>query len=376
MKHKTGPMASRLLAIEAVVLVAVMTTACLPIAGAFACSGAPAAASVRHRLLPGPLSRAVRPAGSVRPAGPLCRAVARAEVSAGVYTFDAGGSQVFRCSFKRKPASPGKESDPPLLLVHPVGIGLSSWFWDKFLAEWEGGEVFAPDLIGCGDSDPWLPAQAGMFVPLDWVRAIEALWAQEIRRKCVVVVQGGLGPVGVQLAARQSGGWDGSRAVAGLVLASPPSFDAMRAGLDSDKVASNWKWLTSPPGQLSYYLLRSRPFVKFFSDLFLFAGAADPKWLDDACAGATPDARYPVFAFNAGLVIAKGFVGELAALDQRRLPMLVLSGAHDSRSEKREASAASLGSCRLARLPGKNVLPWENPSATAEAIMEFIASVQ
>ena len=33
------------------------------------------------------------------------------------------------------------ENELPLLLVHPVGIGLSSWFWDKFLDEWQGGEV-------------------------------------------------------------------------------------------------------------------------------------------------------------------------------------------------------------------------------------------
>ena len=59
---------------------------------------------------------------------------------------------------------------------------------------------------GCGDSDAWNPSQEGLFIPLDWVRGLEALWSQEIQRECVVVVQGGLGPVGVQLAARQSAG--------------------------------------------------------------------------------------------------------------------------------------------------------------------------
>ncbi len=101
---------------------------------------------------------------------------------------------------------------------YQVGIGLSSWFWDKFLDEWNGGEVFVPDLLGCGDSEPWRPGDEGIFVPLDWVRALEELWTKEIRRQCLVVVQGGLGPVGVQMAARQTGDWDGSKAIGGIVL--------------------------------------------------------------------------------------------------------------------------------------------------------------
>ncbi len=45
------------------------------------------------------------------------------------------------------------------------------------------------------------------------------------------------------------------------------------------KVARNWKRLTSRGGQLSFYLLRGRLFVKFFSDFFLFAGGtADAAW--------------------------------------------------------------------------------------------------
>jgi pimeloyl-ACP methyl ester carboxylesterase len=158
------------------------------------------------------------------------------EISRGEYAY---GS--FNCAFRKKAASAGRENEMPLLLVHPansqksvplciynivpdlrnfgkVGIGLSSWFWDKFLDEWNGGEVFVPDLIGCGDSEPWRPGDEGMFVPLDWVRALEELWTKEIRRQCVVVVQGGLGPVGVQMAARQTGDWDGSKAVGGFVL--------------------------------------------------------------------------------------------------------------------------------------------------------------
>ena len=111
----------------------------------------------------------------------------------------------FECSFRRKAAASGFESQPPLLLIHPVGIGLASWFWDQFLDEWNGGEVYVPDLIGCGDSEEWDPSEQGLFVPLDWVRQLETLWVAEIRRPMVVMSQGGLAPLAIQLASPKYG---------------------------------------------------------------------------------------------------------------------------------------------------------------------------
>jgi hypothetical protein len=53
-------------------------------------------------------------------------------------------------SYRYKPASEGYENDAPLLLIHPVEIGISSWFWIKFFEKWQGAALYAPDLIGCG----------------------------------------------------------------------------------------------------------------------------------------------------------------------------------------------------------------------------------
>ena len=36
-----------------------------------------------------------------------------------------------------KPPSPGNESKPPVVLIHPVGVGLSSWFWVKIMKEYD-----------------------------------------------------------------------------------------------------------------------------------------------------------------------------------------------------------------------------------------------
>lgn len=190
-------------------------------------------------------------------------------------------------SFRRVEAAPGHESKPPLLLIHPVGIGLASWFWDKFVESWEGAELFIPDLIGCGDGDVWIPEERGLFLPLDWVRACEALWRQSIRRPCIVVVQGGLAPVGVRMCARENDEWQGGRAVCGLVLTSPPTWDDMVNPALESKVQDNYERLSSRLGQRAFDILENRFFIRFFSNLFLFGKGrkADDRWLDLCCQG-------------------------------------------------------------------------------------------
>ena len=98
----------------------------------------------------------------------------------------------------------GSTEIPAIILVHPVGIGLANWFWTPFIEALQreaGPEIFAPDLIGCGDKG-WRPSERGLFLPLDYSRQLEELWRQEIQRPCVVIAQGGLAPVAVNFASR------------------------------------------------------------------------------------------------------------------------------------------------------------------------------
>mmetsp|Transcript_15378 Transcript_15378/g.28966 ORF Transcript_15378/g.28966 Transcript_15378/m.28966 type:complete len:213 (-) Transcript_15378:414-1052(-) len=119
-----------------------------------------------------------------------------------------------------KKAAPGREKDPPIILVHPVGVGISSWFYKKLMAEFTNNPpLYAPDLIGCGLShgaDTWDPERIGLFFPLSWVEGVETLinsvalprWrekqqsfffpnylesgASSSSKGCLVLVQGGL----------------------------------------------------------------------------------------------------------------------------------------------------------------------------------------
>jgi hypothetical protein len=164
---------------------------------------------------------------------------------------------------------------------------MSSWFLQRFMEAWSedsndnGGAghhpaMYAVDLIGCGaqhGADMWDPNERGLFIPLDWVKACEALMAQELggltttvttkesasassvsilsslfsggagtssssssssSRHYNVVVQGGLAPVGVLLASRNP------QTVQRLVLTSPPTWHEMVTPVPQRELAMNY----------------------------------------------------------------------------------------------------------------------------------------
>ena len=309
------------------------------------------------------------------------------DVPGGTYeTYEHDG---WTCGYRHKTGC-----EPAIVLLHPVGIGLSSWFWTRVMAELPN-EVYAPDFIGCGRSDAWDPAERGLFLPLDYSRQVEELWRQKIGKPCCVVAQGGLAPVGVYLASRSSDRWDGARAVAGLALSAPPPFADLAEGLDSAEVARNLEFLQSSLGRQLVKLLRSSFFVRFFSNLFLFADSCDEAWIGNCqCINQIfaarrplrppdslihlrtgnclidderPKSIEPVLTFNAGVVGARGLFDELKT--QVPQPVLVIEGSADKRSEKRSGYAETVPDLERVAIEGScNVPPWERPGLVADAI--------
>ena len=291
--------------------------------------------------------------------------------------------------YQFKPASKGFEKESPILLVHPVGIGMSSWFWEKMMNSWNGPALVAVDLIGCGikhGADAWDPNERDLSVPLGWVKACEALMQivgaemassnkQSIfpfpsqggifGKKYSVVVQGGLAPVGVLLAARNP------ETVQKLVLTSPPVWKEMTTGVPEKELQKNYEFLSSPIfGPLAFGLLESQWAVRFFSNLFLFSEPCDEQWLKEVENEACSDARPPVQVFNAGFCIHRSFEEELRTLPQ---PTLILQGADDeARIPDRASYSNTMQHCTLQVMEGKNVLPWENPKKVGQAIQNFL----
>lgn len=277
-------------------------------------------------------------------------------------------------TYRYKSASPGYEKASPLLLVHPVGIGLSSWFWEPFLEAWTGPAVYAPNLIGCGVSeggDAWNPDERGLSFPLGWVQGCEALMKNTLatqqnsfpflkkKEKWTVVSQGGLAPVGVMLADRNP------ETVGKLVLASPPTWKDMTNGVPESELAKNYNFLKSPVlGKLAFNVLESRKVIEFFSNQFLFSDPCDSQWLDKAEQELGVKSRPPVMAFNAGFCLHRSFEEELCTLDQ---PTLILAGKDDKR--RRGEYTQLMKNCQMEIIPGQNVLPWESPNELAKALM-------
>mmetsp|Transcript_5463 Transcript_5463/g.8817 ORF Transcript_5463/g.8817 Transcript_5463/m.8817 type:complete len:208 (+) Transcript_5463:1-624(+) len=202
----------------------------------------------------------------------------------------------------------------------------------------------------------------------------------------VVVAQGYLAPLGVRLATFESSDFQGSSTVCGLVLASPPAWSEVLNGYSDKEVAANFRQLSSPLGILGYRVLLGRFFIKLFSELFLFEKEADERWLDEACARATLDVRWPIIAQNAGMFgrerlpteLQKGIIGsdsQLRYVSGIGQPTLVISGNKDWKASMRSAYMDGIVDCRLEELPGLNILPWESPAETCQCIKAFVESI-
>jgi pimeloyl-ACP methyl ester carboxylesterase len=251
----------------------------------------------------------------------------------------------------------------PLVLIHPVGIGLNSWYWSRVLERWQDSPVYAPDLAGCGTRNggtAWHPNERPLS--LTWAQGVESLLQCLELHNVTVVTQGGLAPVGVLLAARNPD------RVSKLVLASPPTYQDMMTPIPQKELQRNFAFLTSPvTAPLAFGLLEQAWAIRFFSNTFLFAKDCDEEWVQLARQTATPDQRWAVAAFNAGFCNQQSFQHELTTLIQQ--PTLILSGEDDRRD--RQDYVTYMPNCRWLRLPGCNVLPWENSEDFCQSLYNF-----
>jgi len=93
------------------------------------------------------------------------------------------------------PNSSFRKGDIPLLLIHPIGVGLS--FWHRFCCEWyetdRSNPIYNPDLLGCGESD--MPRS--LYPPTDWAGSCNTFAV--VQKPVILLVQGALLPVAIAL---------------------------------------------------------------------------------------------------------------------------------------------------------------------------------
>ena len=270
-------------------------------------------------------------------------------------------------------------SDPAIVTIHPIGVGLSKVFWQPFINSWleqnPNSSIYNPDLIGCGDGD--MPSVA--YYPIDWAEQLKYFIDNIVKQPVVLIVQGASFPIAIKLIKITSN----TNSIKGLVLATPPAWRTMTEAAKPLTQKLFWNLLFDSPvglGQLFYLYARRRQFLESFSKRQLFADAlqVDSQWLDSLTEGAKDlQSRYAVFSFLAGFW-REDYTSDIASIE---LPTLIVLGKQTS-SISKESLTETLPeransyvkylttSARVSNIEGRNVLPVESTSSFVKVLID------
>ena len=285
--------------------------------------------------------------------------------------------QDYRCTYSVFGAKNDKTN--PLVLIHPIGVGLSHEFWQRFTERWIEQNpdflIYNPDLLGCGAGD--MPAIA--YYPIDWAKQLQYFINTVVKQPVTIVVQGASLPIAIELVRLMS-----AEEIEKLVLSAPPAWRTITDSAKPKQQRLLWNLLFDSPiglGNLFYRYARRRQFIESFSIRQLFADLkeVDDEWLDELTTGAKDlNSRYAVFSFLAGFW-RQNYEEAIANIQQ---PTLVVFGQQSSSISKEGKSETvpdrlaaytshlKRGQGRI--ISGRNVLPYESTEEFVSAIAEFI----
>lgn len=286
--------------------------------------------------------------------------------------------QTYRCAYDRL-ALDGAAQGLPLLLIHPIGVGLARTFWQRFCDEWyRSGQrnlIYNPDLLGCGESA--MPSIA--CYPSDWAKQLQCFLQTVIQTPVVVIVQGALLPVAIDLIHLQSD------LIRGLVMSGPPARTLIANPTTAWQHRVSWNLFDSPLGNGFYRYARRSQFLRSFSTRQLFATAdgVDAEWLAMLQQGAADlDSRHAVFSFLAGFW-RQDYTTRLKAIAQptfiamgEQASSISRKGKSETPDERLQDYLACLPNSEGVKLPGRNVLPYESTAAFVQAIAPFIQRLE
>ena len=286
--------------------------------------------------------------------------------------------QKYRCAYDVYQPTTATEDSIPLLLIHPIGVGLSRVFWQRFCETWyksgNTNPIYNPDLLGCGDCE--MPAVA--CYPSDWAAQLQFFLETVVKKPAIVLVQGALLCVALELAKIQQK--TGSNLIRGLVLAGPPAWAVMNKHSTDREQRIVWNLLDSPLGNAFYRYARRAEFLRSFSAKQLFGDAAnvDSEWLDALHAGAAnPESRHAVYSFLAGFwrqdysTAIQQFINPALVIVGEKASSISRSGKKEKPEEKLAQYLANFPNAEGLLMPGRNVLPYESTAEFVGAVAEF-----
>ncbi|MEM1250892.1 MAG: alpha/beta fold hydrolase [Cyanobacteria bacterium P01_H01_bin.21] len=281
--------------------------------------------------------------------------------------------QQYTCAYETH----NTESDAtPLLLIHPIGVGLAGQFWQPFIEQWPERTLYVPDLLGCGDGD--LPRRS--YSPRDWAEQLHHFISDVIQRPVIVVVQGALLPVALEMMADKTM----TQSVAGAALSGPPAWRLITEPTPPWRQRLNWSLFKSLLGWGFYQYARTQKFLKSFSERQLFDQADDvtDEWLAMLNTGSRDMAtRYAVFSFLAGFW-RQDYRAAIASIQQ---PILVIMGktastidrtVQDTTAQQRlDDYTRHFSNARGVFIPGRNVLPYESTADFIQVLTPFVEAL-
>ncbi|MBD2292799.1 alpha/beta hydrolase [Anabaena sphaerica FACHB-251] len=280
-----------------------------------------------------------------------------------------------RCAYEVHQSVNYHPEDIPLLLIHPIGVGLSRQFWQRFCREWyntnHGNVIYNPDLLGCGESDT--PRKA--YTPIDWAKQLQYFLQTVVKKPVILIAQGALSPVAIELVKLSP------NLITGLVFSGPTAWSVTTKNAPKWQQKLLWNIFDSPIGNAFFRYARTRKFLVSFSTEKLFASgdAVDEEWLNTLLADAkNMGGRYAVFSFLARFW-QRDYSSDIAAIQQPTLVVLGETASAISKEGKKETPdermadyLACLPEGRGIKIKGRNVLPYESTADFVAAISPFI----
>jgi pimeloyl-ACP methyl ester carboxylesterase len=259
-----------------------------------------------------------------------------------------------------------------LLLIHPIGVGLSSRFWDRFISCGRSSDettaLLAPDLLGCGRGEH----ANQQLAPEDWAAPLIDLLREHNNAPAVLVSQGASLPIALAVIETAP------ELVAGLVAINPPSWRILEESFPKRQSQLLWRLLFQGPiGSLFYRYARRRAFLKSFSINNLFASHkdVDSEWLGTLGEEATNmTTRWATFSFLAGFW-RRNWTNQWQEIKQPTWLVFGLNATGIGRSkywddaqERIQIYKQQLPNAVSISINGRNVLPYES---TAECVTQL-----
>lgn len=247
-----------------------------------------------------------------------------------------------------------------VVLVHPIGVGIGKWYYNRLLTELSGKNIetpksliiVVPDLLGSGTAcNPTedkieLTSRLPLLNMTDWTDQIVHIMSDV--EKChpeianwAVVANGGCSPIALQVGQRSIEGscYPAKKNVTNIILSSLPSLPFFLSSSDPVAVAKSYNILCGMAGRIFwwYSCRKNGRFIQKFSEKNL---VADPitlgkSWRRNCVLLAKMyrgKSRYSTFAFLSGN-LQDGCQKSLAVLKKSGIIIGIIKG-RDTRQNR------------------------------------------